>query len=234
MNQYPAEWSSPPPASSRARSFALIGAASLVMILGSLGGFYAATSPSPSGSAEAAYRSVPLVPTPIERAPAGDPVAVRRPTQLEPTAPPNVAAPPAEPPSPPGAEAAAAPAAEPPAPPAVAAPSEPAPPAVAAPATSAGPAPATSAGPAAAPAEVAAAPGGATASAGARLHPLLENEPLPDARATELGTRRAIELRMQSGQATAHELRLLKAICQHQGDAVCKARAQEALKKLSE
>lgn len=50
----------------------------------------------------------------------------------------------------------------------------------------------------------------------------------------EAATRRSIENRLQSGKVTADELRMLKAICQHQGDSACKERAQEAMRKLSE
>ncbi|MCU0657672.1 MAG: FHA domain-containing protein [Polyangiaceae bacterium] len=54
----------------------------------------------------------------------------------------------------------------------------------------------------------------------------------PDANDTEMKQRRALEGRMNSGKATKDDLRLLKEICKHQGDAACKARVQEALKKL--
>ena len=46
--------------------------------------------------------------------------------------------------------------------------------------------------------------------------------------------KRSIEGRLNSGKATIDELRMLKAICQQDGDSACKERAQEAIRKQSE
>jgi pSer/pThr/pTyr-binding forkhead associated (FHA) protein len=46
--------------------------------------------------------------------------------------------------------------------------------------------------------------------------------------------RRRLEPRVYGGRATIDEVRMLKAICGHQGDALCKEKAQEALRKFSE
>jgi hypothetical protein len=39
---------------------------------------------------------------------------------------------------------------------------------------------------------------------------------------------------MNSGKANKDDLRMLKALCQHQGDMACKNKANEAMKKLSQ
>ncbi len=60
------------------------------------------------------------------------------------------------------------------------------------------------------------------------------NQSRDDQAAREAAARRQLEGRMQSGKATVDDLRMLKAICQHQEDSGCRERAQEALRKLSE
>ncbi|HEU4409907.1 MAG TPA: hypothetical protein VFS43_31930 [Polyangiaceae bacterium] len=237
MTQHPAEWSSPPRVVSPARYLILAGASSLVMVLGSVGGFYAAAPASPAAKIE--YRSVPLVPSVAATAPA-QPVARPRPTVLTPIPPPGAAGEPAAAAS---AEPAVAAGPPPPAEPAAAPPPPAEPAAAAAPAGSV-----AAAEPAAAPASAEAhkAPAGAApsgeaapalAKASGKAHPVIGHEPLPDGsfrweQEAEAATRRAIEARLQSGRATAEELKMLKAICRHQGDEACKERAQEALGKL--
>jgi ABC transport system ATP-binding/permease protein len=49
----------------------------------------------------------------------------------------------------------------------------------------------------------------------------------------EMKTRKQLEGRLNSGKATKDDLRMLKAICQHQSDAACKARAIDGLQKLN-
>jgi pSer/pThr/pTyr-binding forkhead associated (FHA) protein len=51
---------------------------------------------------------------------------------------------------------------------------------------------------------------------------------------TETKQRRALEARMNSGKANKDDLRMLKALCQHQGDMACKNKANEAIKKLAQ
>lgn len=58
--------------------------------------------------------------------------------------------------------------------------------------------------------------------------------PTTDAGDPEMKQRRALESRMNSGKASKDDLRLLKEICKHQGDAACKGRVNDALKKLSQ
>lgn len=58
--------------------------------------------------------------------------------------------------------------------------------------------------------------------------------PAPDGTDTEMKQRRALEARMNSGKASKDDLRLLREICKHQGDAACKGRVNDALKKLSQ
>jgi hypothetical protein len=207
MQQHPNEWPSPTPApaSSTGRSLLLLGAATVVMVLGSLGGFYA--SSSADSVAEAPYRSVPLVPVAIDRNAAPIAPVVARPTPLTPLEPSAL---------PTGA--AGAPPAE-----VVAAPPE----VVAQPSSE----------PSAEPRANPAAPGGE--ASGHKLHPILAHDPLPDGNDGALGEgekamQRRLEGRLASGQATVEELRMLKAICQHQGDAACKGKAQAALRKLSD
>lgn len=53
-----------------------------------------------------------------------------------------------------------------------------------------------------------------------------------DGKDAEMKTRRLLENKMNSGKATKDDLRMLKAICQHQSDSACKNRATEAMKKL--
>jgi hypothetical protein len=219
------EWSSPPPAVSPVRYLVIAGAAALVMVLGSLGGYYASAPPSEPKRIE--YRSVRLVPPSAATAPA-EPVARPRPTILVPIAPPGAATDPAAPAEPAVAAAPQPPPAE---PVAAAAPAEPA--VAAAPAQPVAPAEPAAEGPReAAPKDVA-------VKSDRKVPSLLAHEPLPDGstRGEEeaaAATRRALESRLRGGRATSEELRMLKAICQHQGDAACKERAQEALRKLSE
>lgn len=227
MQQHPNEWPSPTPApaSSTGRSLLLLGAATVVMVLGSLGGFYA--SSSADSVAEAPYRSVPLVPVAIDRNAAPIAPVVARPTPLtplEPSALPTGAPGEAQPPggSVPAAPALAGAAGAPPAE-VVAAPPE----VVAQPSSE----------PSAEPRANPAAPGGE--ASGHKLHPILAHDPLPDGNDGALGEgekamQRRLEGRLASGQATVEELRMLKAICQHQGDAACKGKAQAALRKLSD
>lgn len=78
---------------------------------------------------------------------------------------------------------------------------------------------------------------GAAAMAGARVGSgdmATEPKEQPDRTDTEMKQRRVLESRMASGKATRNDLRTLKAICMHQGDAACSGRAQAALTKLSE
>ncbi len=49
----------------------------------------------------------------------------------------------------------------------------------------------------------------------------------------EMKQRKMLEGRMNSGKASKDDLRYLKAICQHQGDAACKARVNDAISKLN-
>jgi hypothetical protein len=60
------------------------------------------------------------------------------------------------------------------------------------------------------------------------------NPTAPTAEDTETKQRRALEARMNSGKANKDDLRMLKALCQHQGDMACKNKANEAMKKLSQ
>jgi pSer/pThr/pTyr-binding forkhead associated (FHA) protein len=48
----------------------------------------------------------------------------------------------------------------------------------------------------------------------------------------EMKQRRLLEAKMNAGKATKDDLRLLREICKHQGDAACKGRVSDALKKL--
>ena len=56
----------------------------------------------------------------------------------------------------------------------------------------------------------------------------------PDNSDAEMKQRRALEARMNSGKASKDDLRLLREICKHQGDAACKSRVNDALKKMSQ
>ncbi|HEU4532628.1 MAG TPA: hypothetical protein VFS00_00875 [Polyangiaceae bacterium] len=238
MQQHPHEWPSPPPASASAGRYLLLGGAVVVMVLGSLGGFYASSSssgPSPGG---APHRSVPLVPVPIERgATPGDSAAARHPTQLTPLGPTT--------PLPGGPAVGSTPPAEPVAPPPAA---DLAPPGGAAAPGASGEALPGGASPVASgeapPGEparpVAGAAGAATPAASGpahKVHPVLAHDPLPDGEGalleSEAALRQRLEGRMASGQASAEELTMLKAICQHQGDAACKEKAIAARRKLS-
>jgi Rieske Fe-S protein len=225
MQQHPDEWPSPTPApaSSTGRSLLLLGAATVVMVLGSLGGYYA--SSFTDSAPQTPYRSVPLVPVPIDHDAVPSAPVLARPTPLTPLEPSALPAGAPGEVQPPGGSAPAAPAGGAGAPPAEAV--------VAPPAVAAQP----SAEASAEPVVNAAAPGGE--ASGHKVHPILAHDPLPDGNDGALGEgakamRRRLEERMASGQATAKELTMLKAICQHQGDAACKEKAQAALRKLSD
>jgi hypothetical protein len=47
-----------------------------------------------------------------------------------------------------------------------------------------------------------------------------------------MAQRRALEAKTWSGQATRNELRILRAICSHQGDRDCRNRAHQMLKQM--
>ncbi|MCS6901696.1 MAG: FHA domain-containing protein, partial [Myxococcales bacterium] len=55
---------------------------------------------------------------------------------------------------------------------------------------------------------------------------------VPDSSDAEMKQRRALEAKMNAGKATKDDLRLLREICKHQGDAACKGRVNDALKNL--
>lgn len=58
------------------------------------------------------------------------------------------------------------------------------------------------------------------------------NTPDPTSQDGEMKMRRLLEGKMNAGKATKDDLRMLKAICQHQSDSVCKSKAVAAMAKL--